>query len=161
MARKGSTGEIRVWFVPTITSTAAPTVAEITAGTDLTPFLTRDGLDTPQGAETIDVSDASSRQNKSAPGTYGGDVITLKCHRDSVNADDDAWTTLVRGTEGYIVVRRFGGSSVAVAASQKVEVYPGEVSTRQPDPIAANEDQKFTTQFAVNGAINDSATVAA
>jgi hypothetical protein len=158
MSRKNSTGVIEVRYVPTIASKSAPTVAEITAGTDVTDFMTRDGLTTPQGGSTADASDAGSRYNSTVAGSYGGEPITMKFHRDSVSADDDAWTTFPRGTAGYLVVNRFG---VAIAAAAKVEVWPIEVISREMMAIADNETQKFTVVCAVPSEPNDNAVVAA
>lgn len=160
MSARQSTGEIRVWFVPTIANTSAPTVAEINAGTDLTPFLRRDGLTTPQAGSTIDSSDASSRFNKTAPGTYGGDPLSIQLKRDSVPGSDTAYAALPRDTAGYVVVRRFGGSALAPAASQKVEVFTGTVISREMAAIGDNEVQRFTVMFSVEAVPVDSATVA-
>lgn len=153
MARKGSVGEIKVWYVPTIANRAAPTTAELTAGTDLTPFLRRDGLQTPNPGTTIDASDVSSLQNKNLPGSYGGDNVTIQAYRDDTT--DTAWTTLTRGASGYIVVRRFGGSTVAAASANKVEVYPGAVISREPSASGDNEAQRFTVTWAVSDTVVD------
>ncbi|HXH57724.1 hypothetical protein [Iamia sp.] len=161
MARRGSTEVIRVWYVATLATPSAPSAAAVTAGVDLTPFLTRDGLTTPNSGSTLDVSDASSRQNKTAAGTFGGDPIELKLNRDDTPANDTAWVTLPRGTAGYIVVRRFGGSAVAATAAQKVEVWPVEVISRENAPIAENAKQMFTARCAIPGAVFDDATLAA
>lgn len=161
MSRKGSTGEIKLQLVPTIADKDAPTVAEINAGTDLTPFLTRDGLSTPMDGSTIDVAGANDRYNATAPGTYGGQPVTVKLFRESVAADDDAWAALPIGTDGYLVVRRFGGSDVAFAAAQQVEVWPIDVISRNMLPIADNEAQKFEVACAVPTPPAQDAVVAA
>lgn len=161
MARKQFTAEGRLWFVPTIASTSAPTVAEINAGTDLTPFLRRDGLTTPNSGSTIDIADAASQFNKTAPGNRGGDAITLQLYRDSVTGSDTAWTALPDLQAGYLVVRRFGGSTAAVAAAQKVEVYTGTVINREMVQIGDNDPQRFTVQFSVEAEPVMNATVAA
>lgn len=164
MSRIASTGVIAAKFVPTIASIAAPTTAEITAGTDLTPLLTRDGLTTPSDGSTIDVAGANNRYNATASGSYGGQPITIKMFRDTVSGTDLGWTTLPRQTQGYLVIRRFGGttnsSGDAFASGQKVEVWPIDVLSRTMLPIADNEAQKFEVQCAVPSAPNDNATVA-
>lgn len=160
MSRKGTTGEARAWFVPTIASaTLAPTVAEITAGTDITPFMPRNGLDTPKAHSAIDVSDAASRRDKNAPGNISAGEITLIGYRDSVTADDDFYTTLVDDTAGYIVVRPFGGSAVAHAAAQKVDVYEGYVAVRAKNAWG-DEAQKVTVTFSVQDSDEDLAVLA-
>lgn len=152
MARRQFTGEGRLWFVPTIANTSAPTTSEINAGTDLTPFLRRDGLTRPEEGNTIDTADASSRFNKNAPGTYGGDPVELRLYRDSVAGSDTAFNALPRDTTGYIVVRDFGGSSTAIASTNKVQVWQGTVISRSRDPIGDNEAQRFTVRFSAEAA---------
>lgn len=159
MARTGSTGQIRVYYVATLASISAPSAATITAGVDLTPLLRRDGLTTPRGGSTIDASDAASRTNKTAPGNIDLGQITLRFQRDSVTGTDTAWSTLAEDTAGYIVVRRFGGSAVAAAAAQKAEVYKGAVISREMQQIG-DEVQNFVVQFSVEDSTTD-ATLAA
>ena len=60
-------GMTRVAFVPTISSAAAPTVAEIGAGEDLEMFLTPDGLGMEFGNDSIDVTALSSTYNAELP----------------------------------------------------------------------------------------------
>lgn len=134
MSRKGTTGESRLWFLPTIASgTLAPTVAEFGGGTELTPSMRRDGFEAPKNGSTIDVSDASTRRNKSAPGNIDAGTATIRGYRDSVSGSDTFHTTLADDTAGYIVERPYGGSA-AVAAAQKVNVYKGYVVSRSPQP---------------------------
>jgi hypothetical protein len=160
MARKGTTGESRVWFVPTIASgTLAPTVAELTAGTDLTPFLTRDGFDAPQSASLIDASDAANRRNKNIPGNIDAGTLTLTGYRDSVTADDDFFAALPQDTAGFIVERPFGGSSVAHAAAQKVNVFEVVVVSRSPQAWG-DEARKVVVTCAVEGQAEDIAVLA-
>jgi len=148
MGRKGTTGESRFWYVPTIAAPGTgPTVAEVAAGTELTPYSTRDGFDAPQSASQIDASDASTRRNKSIPGNIEAGTVTMKLYRDSVSADDDAWTTLPLDPAGYIVEREFGGTT-AVAAAQKVNVFKGAVSSRSPQQWG-DEARKFVVEWAV------------
>jgi len=160
MSRKGTTGESRAWFVPTIASgTLAPTVAEITAGTDITPYMPRNGFSAPKSHSPIDASDAASRQDKNIPGNISAGEITLIGYRDSVTADDDFYTTLVDDTAGYIVVRPFGGSSIAHAAAQKVDVYKGYIAVRAKNPWG-DEAQKVTVTFSYEAADEDLAVLA-
>lgn len=158
MARKNSTGVLELHWAPTIADVTAPTVTEIGAGVELTAWLTRDGLTTPQEGSTADAGDVSSRYNKTVSGSYGGQPLVMKFHRDSVAANDDAWDTLPRGTGGYIVINRFG---VTIAAAAVVEVWPIDVISREMLPIADNETQKFQVTAAVPSEPADDAVVAA
>lgn len=160
MARQGTTGISRLWWVPAIASaTLAPTVAEVNAGTDLTPFLTRDGFDAPQTSATIDASDASSRVNKTIPGNIEAAKITIKAYRDSVAADDDAWAALPTDAAGFLVERPFGGSAVAVAAAQKVNVWEAVVVSRSPSSWG-DEARTFTAECSSEAHAEDLAVLA-
>ena len=158
MSRQGFTGNGRLDYVASISDPTAPTVAELNAGVPLTNHLVRDTLATPMSASTLDASDSSARQNKTAPGNYGGDPVTATFHRDSVSGEDDAWSTLVPDAEGFLVIRRFGGSDTAWAAAQKVEVYPGSVNTRVM--ASGDQTQRFDLNWTTDGVEQD-ATVAA
>lgn len=164
MAEQVASGVLRAWWVASIANIAAPTAAEITAGVDLTPKLRRDGLATPLDGKTADASDISSQYDKTVPSTYGGSPLTLKFKRDP--SADTIWTTLTpptpsaAGALGNLVVRRFGGSSVAAATSQKVEVYPAQVVSRTMDNTTADGVQMFTVVLAVPSAPNLDAVVA-
>lgn len=157
MARRQSIGQIRVWFVASIPNIAAPVAATINAGVDLTPQMRRDGFKAPRSPNMVDASDASDLNDKQSTGTRGVGPLVYTAYRDDVT--DTAWTTLTENLAGFIVVRRFGGSTVAAAAGHKVEVYPVEVSSRAPADIAENENQRFDATLAVTGAADMNATV--
>lgn len=154
-------GTIRVMFVAAIADTSAPTVAELGAGVNITPFVKRGGLSTPSSANLADDSDLSSKYNKTGRGTYGGQPITLNMYRD--NATDTAWSTFPDGTTGHIVIGRFGGSGAAgvFAATDDVEVWPIEVASREMDDAASNERTSFTVTCAVPAEPEMDAVVAA
>ncbi|MFE7609247.1 phage tail tube protein [Streptomyces celluloflavus] len=160
MARRSFTGLGRIYWVPTVADPAAPTTAEIEAGTELTSSVKRDGLDIPRSAETIDISDAGSRVNKSAPGTIGGDAVTITAWRDSDPTLDIAWATLVDDATGYLVVNRWGNKqdeksglgtgaeavkTVAPAAGDRVEVYECTVTSRAMDAIGTDANSATIT----------------
>jgi hypothetical protein len=165
MARKQFTGTGQLRLLQTISDTdlAEVTVAEIAAGVNLTPFLTRDGI-SERGAEaaTVDVADATSMWDKTGAGTSGSS-LELTFFRDSVAADDDAWAALPQGEEAYLVVAPFGFSGVAgaAAATDRIEVWPIEVSSRRNLAIAANEAQKFMVSCAIPEEPNVNAAVIA
>lgn len=161
MARIGSTGVLELWYAPTISDKASPTVAEVTtAGEDLTGFLLRDGLSTPKSGSTIDVAGVDSRYNSTARGSFGGDPIQVTFFRDDTT--DTAWDTLTDTTDGYLVIFRFAPATAgAPAASDKCEVWPIEVISREPQPIADNQAQRFTVTCAVPTPPELDATIAA
>lgn len=159
MARRQSTGEIRVVAVAEIADRTAPTVTEIGAGTVLTDAMTRGGLSTPSSGNTVDTADLASTLNKQARGTHGGDTISVTCHRDSEAAKDGAWDLLTNTYDGHLVIRRFGGSGTAIASADVVEVWPISVTSRAMAD-AGDESQRFTAQMAVTDDVEYEAVVA-
>jgi hypothetical protein len=165
MARQQPTGNLRAWHVPAIANIAAPTTTEINAGFDFTGYLKRDGLSTPKSGQTASASDVASRFNKTSPGTYGGDPMEISLYRD--DSVDTAWTTFVppsaaspAGTSGFVVIRRFGGATVAIASTNKVEVWPHSVISSEMQQIAENENAFFKVLLAITAEPNDRAVVA-
>ena len=159
MARRSPDGESRLVFAATVANASAPTVAELAAAIDLTPFLLEWNF--PESGNTIDTSDMSSSFNKQDIGTYGGDTATLTAHRDDVTADDDAWAALPRETRGFFVERLFGGADTAFAAGQKVSVYRGAVISRAMQPRTRNTTLQFVANIAVTAEPAHGVTVAA
>lgn len=171
MPRYGTTGRIAVYWVPTIASMAAPTTTEIIAGTNLTPYMLRDGLKTPATGNTIDAADAASRFNSTAPGTYGGDAGSYMGHRGTKTADDVAWTTLQKDSIGFLVVARqgfnqnattgLGSPTGAPTLADKCEVYSAAVISRAMEDIAENQTSRFSANIAFTGEPVQDAVVAA
>lgn len=143
MPRTISNGEVRVYFSPTIATPTAPTVAEITAGTDITPFMS--SLDTPLDGNAPDASDLSSAFNKTVAGKYGGSA-SAQMYRDDTT--DTAFAAFPRGTTGYLVIRRFGGSTTAIAIADVVDVWNVRVITRSDVTLDDESVQAFTVDFA-------------
>lgn len=156
--RAQPTGLLALFYVPTIANPAAPTIAEIQAGTDLTGSRTRDGLKTPNSGSTVDASDGSSLRNKTSAGTYGGDPISGTFYRDTLLANDTAWSTFTRGLTGYLVVARFGWAQDPTTgrgsvdgtptAGDRCEVWPIEFVSKSMQDTAENEDHKFDVTLA-------------
>lgn len=161
MARAQSVGELRASAVPSIADTSAPTTTELDAGVLLTDMMLRDGLTTPDSGNTVDASDMSSRQNKTTRGTRGGDTVAITAHRDSETAADEAYDTLHNDFDGFLVIRRFGGSDTAYAADDTVEVWPIEVISREMAATSGDQTQRFTANCAVTDEVVYDAAVAA
>lgn len=158
MPRYPHDGKTRAYWVPTIANKAAPTVAELNAGTSLAGFLTKDGLDTPFAQNTVDNSDLEDTFDAKGVGTFGADV-TLTCFRDDTT--DTAWNLFVYGTVGFLVIRRGPAYSTAWTAGQKVEVFPAQMHEPVPMSTATNEQNKFKVALPVTDQPNLKATVAA
>lgn len=117
-------GMTRAYFVTTISNIAAPTVAELNAGTALTSTLVPSGL---EGFEntTADVDNTSlaSTFDTTLPGksSFSGPALLLK-KQDGTDTVYNALTT--PGTNGYIVIRDGVAQATAWTIADKVEVYP-------------------------------------
>lgn len=139
MARKMRKGISKVSFVPTIAAKAAPTQAEITAGTDLTPDLAEiNGVTFAN--QPIDTPDFSSGWTKKIPGEDQADDPTLTFY------EDDTSTTirdaLDKGTAGYLVFMPWGKAATKVA-----EVWPVTVASNAREWSSGNDPARFVVTF--------------
>lgn len=159
MSRFASDGKIKAVWCTTIADISAPTTTELGAGTDITTFIAKNGLKLGGSQAMVDNGDISTSFEAEVIGTWKQD-IELELFRDSVTADDDAWTLAVWGTNGFLVVRRGLAYSTAWAAAQKCEVYPAQMGQPLMKDTAANENAKFTLKLAVTSTPNVKATVA-
>lgn len=151
MVDSNADGRIRIYSVPSIANIAAPTVAELNAGVDLSGLMTPDGL---VGFEPdtgdVDNSKINSTFNTTSAGrvSFSGTMIRMI----KQTGTDTVYNTLVYGFATNIVVRRDVTSSTAWATSDKVEVYPvqcGEVRNVAPEQNAVHKYEiltKITTQ---------------
>ena len=156
MSRVIADGEVRISEVATIADTTAPTAGEVAAGTDITPFL--QSADTPVEGNRVNSGDLSTAFRITAPGKFGGD-LTMEIHRGTIAADDTAYDLFPRDTVTHIVVRRFGGSGVAMATSDVVQVYPVRVVSRSPHPLDEESLQMVSVDFATTAAPDIDVTV--
>lgn len=136
MADITSDGKTRAYWVTSISNQNAPTTTELNAGFDLTATLTADGLAglNPDTAD-VDTSSLASTFSTTVNGrtSFSNTQLTLK--RQS--GTDTIFTTLVRDTAGYLVVRRSVAQATAWTSAQAIEVYPAlceEVSRMDPAP---------------------------
>jgi len=129
-------GKTRVFWVFSIASQAAPTVAELNAGIQLNSTMTADGLAgfNPSTAD-VDTSALDSIFNTTVNGRTSFSNTLLRLKRQS--GTDTIFTTLTRDTAGFVVVRRSIAASTGWASTQLCEVYPAvceEVSRLDPAP---------------------------
>lgn len=152
-------GFTRVAYVSAISNIAAPTTTELNAGILLQSVMTPDGLIgfEPSTAD-VDNSALNSTFDTVTIGrdSYKGTMLRLK----KQSGTDTAYTTLTRGTTGYIVVRRDLDNSTAWASSQAVEVYPIVCGQRRRLTPAANEVTKWEVDTKISTTPNPFAAVA-
>jgi hypothetical protein len=144
-------GRVIATWCATIANIAAPTVAELNAGTALEGYITPDGLDVTPKDASVDTSTLKSAVNSAKPGRIDYQVSVTFLRDDS---SDVAWNLFPRGTVGFLVVRDNLDSATAWASSQKVAVYPGTAGIPKKDKIAINKRQSFSVEFFMGGSAN-------
>lgn len=151
-------GFTKVGWVTTLSSTSSPTAVQITAGTDIEGYLTKDGLVTPATQNMVDQGTLATTFDAQGIGTWGGAPIELTGYRD--NTDDDAYELFEYGADGFLVIRR--GIAVATdwTAAQVVEVWPASAHQPLNQPPATNENAKFKVMLAATAEPNLAAVVA-
>lgn len=154
-------GLTRVYFVTTIASIAAPTVAELNAGVRVGAQLLADGLEgfEPSTAK-VDNTSIESTFGTSTPGRteFGDTALVLK----KQSGTDTTFTTLnTKGTTGYIVIRDGIDADTAWTAAQIAAVYPVTTGQWAYLPREANAVLKYRVPIPVSAEPNQIATVAA
>lgn len=132
-------GRTRVSFVPSIANIAAPTVAELNAGTILTLMLVPTGLENFENTTAlVDNTSMASTWDTSLPGrqSMSGTPSLLLKRQDA--GSDPVFTLLTTpNTNGFIVVRDELDQAAAWATAQRMEVYP--VRTAAHSMVGRNE----------------------
>jgi hypothetical protein len=162
MADYGFDGMIKVSFVPTIASLSAPTTVELSAGTPLEDVLTPDGLTISSDTANIDTSKLSSTFTANIIGRSSF-TLGIKYVRGTDAKQTALETAMIKGANGYLVVRRDIVASTAWTAAQKVEIYPCQVGEANPDSPAPNALQTVSiplTNTAPPKTLTNRATVA-
>jgi hypothetical protein len=159
MARLVFDGNYKVyWLAVEPANAAAPTVAEVTAGVDLTAFVPKDGFKPGVSNNRVSGGSLDELFLDESMGTWTSQ-LSVDYYLDKVTADNTAHTTFVQGAVGAFVAIWDGGGAVAAS---KAFVWPA-VECGQPVPAntAENARQKATAEFACQKAPNFHATIAA
>jgi hypothetical protein len=154
MARLTYEGNVKVYWATSVASKTAPTVANISAATNLSSFIAKDGVSVPATQNMVDSATINDVFDAQTVGSWGGGALELTMFRDSTS--DTAYNLFVYGTTGFVIISRFG----APIAGSKVEVWPAQMHEPAPQASAANEMQKFVGALAVTDSPAMRATVA-
>lgn len=150
-------GTTKVSFVSTIANIAAPTVAELNAGTALETIITPDGLDIEPTTSPVDTGSLASTVDTEAAGRRKFAVAaTMKRQTPT----DTPVNLFPYQTIGYVVVRDNLAAATAWTIGQKVQVYPVQAGEPKRIKAAANEVKKLMVTFFVTSDPNTNATVA-
>lgn len=146
------------WLDTAPADASAPTVAEITAGTDITAFIPKDGFKPGVTNNRVTGGDLSELFMDESMGTWSSQ-LTIDFYLDKVTADNTADDTFVQGATGAVVAIWDGGGN---AAGSKCYVWPDiECGESVPMDSAENTRQKKTADIAVRQAPDFHAVVAA
>lgn len=139
--RKGKT---KIYFVPSISNLAAPTVVEINAGTRLDAQLNEiNGFSFANTA--IDTPDMAQAFVSKIPGEDTTADSNMTFYEDS--ATNPISTLLAKGTSGNVVIFPTGTAGASPAAADKAEVWPTIVASNSRQYTVANEAAKFQVVF--------------
>lgn len=157
MSRFVFDGKYKVYFVPaTIANPASPSLAAMLAGTDLTPFIPKDGFNPGVTNNRVTGGALDTTFVDESMGTYSSQ-LAITAYKDDTT--DTAYDTIgVQGATGAIVVVPNGPAAVG----SKAYVWP-DVEFGQPVPMqtAENTRQKFVADLACRKAPNFHAVVVA
>lgn len=145
-----------VLWVPTIADPSGPTAAELTAGTvkQITYELAPDGFRDTTTENVIDGSRYTLKQDIELPGTVT-DTLELQYVTGS-----DAETALAEGTTGFIVRRLGVTNETAVAATQKVTVWPVRAGIQRTVPPTKNTQLMRVQKMFITGTVRRDVAVA-
>jgi hypothetical protein len=141
-----------------ITNISAPTAAQVVAAVNVTPWVI--SLNASSQGNTVPTPSFDTLFETSTAGTSAA-TFSADFYRD--DEDDDAWTTFPRGTRGFFLISRFGGSGTLnmPIAADIIEVWPVMVTSRTMANMSSNTVQTFTTTCAVIEEPDEDAVVAA
>lgn len=159
-------GNIRTLLVAALANPAAPTVAELTAGTvvDISCYLTAGGFALTTDQATIADERECSTEVFGQPGrkTYGLTLTGID-NTNSPNADDanEMVDALIEGAELYVVRRRGKAHSAVVIATDKVTVIPIKSGVKTEVASEANSVLRSMWNAFVTGSVHVEVAVAA
>lgn len=135
----GSVGNLRHWWVPGATK---PTIASLTAGTDITYSFAGDGFNPASSDSTV----TDTRQTRKVnPTKISTSTVTVTGEFVAAGADADvARTALAEGEEGWHVRRPFVANEEAPTVTDLFELY--HVVCGPQSPVKTSGDIQTITQ---------------
>lgn len=140
----------KVRYLPAVSNKAAPTLLEWNAGTELTTFVTKDGVNQGVTNNRVNANDIATSFDAELMGSQGVQ-LSLTFFLDS-GTDTPRTTLMTYRTTGFIGIAPFGYSGsggTAPAVGDKVHIYPMQTGNPNFPASAANEAQKWTCEMAV------------
>lgn len=147
-----------IGFAHNVALIAAPTAAEVAAAVDLTDLIIQITANTT--GNTVPTPSLKSLFETSVAGTAAAQ-FSVDVYRD--DTADTAWDALPRGTKGFFLISRFGGTGTdhAPVDGEAVEVWPVEVTSRSGSQMTSNTAQTATITCSVPAEPSEDAVVTA
>jgi len=146
-------GRVRCVWMTACANIALPTVAELNAGTDLTNYITPDGLDIGMTTGKVNVGNVGSTFTLERVGRRSPS-IALTLHHDSPT--DTPWALFVYRAVGFFAVRLGIDKATAWTIGQgtggstgTVQVYPVECGADAPVKPAPDTAWDFTVDLTI------------
>ena len=164
MPRMVDLGITKYSWVTTIANIAAPTVTELTAGKDISPYVVTTTAVGPTASDTVNERAITDTSNAVVPtiGNYEGNLVLFRDYTAGVptTGTDVMETFSAAGILGYLVRRVGKPASTAFASADVVEVYKFLTDTPQPSGGQGDGYLKLTVPLLQQGQFNVKATVA-
>lgn len=149
-------GRVRVTWMTACSNIALPTAAELNAGTDLTTYITPDGLDISMTTGKVDVGNVGSTYTLNRVGRRVP-TIALTCHHDaSTGSTDPAWNLLIYRAVGFLAVREGVLTATAWTTGQggggttgSLRVFPVECAEYNGAKPAVDSSWDFSVDLTV------------
>ena len=156
-------GVRRVWWVTTVAVPTAITVAEITAGKDISASLLPSYKFAAGASKTVDEKNILQVFDSSTPtiGTYEGSLpLFRKMLNTGLAGTDDLRATFTGRPTGYLVERVGPPATQALAAGDKVNVGLFTADNPQLDPSSDSSYLKMMVPLLPQGYYDPDVTVA-
>jgi hypothetical protein len=156
-------GNVRVDWVTAIAIMTAPDLSsELASLVALTEYLTEDGFNPALSQDSVEDRRLSTTENFQRPGRKTRTLnLTYVWQQQGSPTDNLAYSTLVEGAVGFLVVRYQTAYTTAYAVAQKVDIWPVQCGGRTRAPFEANGVGKMLQQVYVRSSpAFDSAIVA-
>lgn len=161
-------GRVKVYWLTACANIAAPTVAELNAGTALDPYITPDGLDISVTTNKVNVGNVGSTYTLERVGRRAPSIALTFHHDGTTGSTDPAWNLLTYRAVGFLAVRLGIDKATAWTASQggggangSLEMYPAECGDYNGVKPAPDTSWDFMVDLTVYLDPNRRAVVAA
>lgn len=156
-----SNGTLLVLFLTTLVDVDAPKLSEMVAPSvvDLSCYITGDGLNTDTNENNIEDPRLCSKQTFESPGDFSRTLELTYVFNPESPSDDEARTTLTRGTKGFIAIRWAVDSEQAIAVGDIFDIYPVTMGAQRKRTPGRNSVHAIVQKPFVTGAMAEDVLV--